>query len=188
MYERYSGLVGVVGPFMALATTIYVGGLPPSTDSASLAAVFAPRSVLHAVVVRSFGFVTFTSLSTSVLASQARLYPSPLQMLVSRAPSRSDIIWVNLERTISRRFFKTVLSVVFATFLTFLVATACAAISWAMTPGNIKKWDPFEKLLENFPYGEKGLAFIAPILIMIMVSSDTLWKCTASEFCMAAAD
>ena len=135
----------------------------------------------------STGFVTFTSLSTSVLASQARLYPSPLQMLVSRAPSRSDIIWVNLERTISRRFFKTVLSVVFATFLTFLVATACAAISWAMTPGNIKKWDPFEKLLENFPYGEKGLAFIAPILIMIMVSSDTLWKCTASEFCMAAA-
>jgi hypothetical protein len=43
----------------ALATTVYVGGLAPGTRSEALAACFAPRVVVHAVFVRTFGFVTF---------------------------------------------------------------------------------------------------------------------------------
>ena len=43
----------------ALEKTVYVGGLPPSTQPDVLRAVFAPHKILHATVVRTFGFVTF---------------------------------------------------------------------------------------------------------------------------------
>ena len=44
----------------ALATTVYVGGLPRGTTSGALAAAFASHiPVVHAVSVRTFGFVTF---------------------------------------------------------------------------------------------------------------------------------
>ena len=46
----------------ALATTVYVGGLPPQTDAAKLTAAFAPPfTVVHAVPIRCFGFVTFAT-------------------------------------------------------------------------------------------------------------------------------
>ena len=41
--------------------TIYVGGLEPTTSPDSLAACFQPLSAVHAVVMRAFGFVTFSS-------------------------------------------------------------------------------------------------------------------------------
>ena len=43
------------------ACTIYVGGLGPTTSPDSLAACFQPLPAVHAVVMRSFGFVTFAS-------------------------------------------------------------------------------------------------------------------------------
>ena len=52
-----------------LACTIYVGGLPPSTPPATLAALFTPH-VAHAVVVRTFGFVTFQQAAHAAEAAQ----------------------------------------------------------------------------------------------------------------------
>jgi uncharacterized membrane protein YgcG len=53
----------------ALATTIYVGGLARGTTSEELAAAFSAHlAVVHAVAVRTFGFVTF---ATADLAQQA---------------------------------------------------------------------------------------------------------------------
>ena len=43
------------------ACTIYVGGLGPTTSPDSLAACFQPLPAVHAVVMRAFGFVTFSS-------------------------------------------------------------------------------------------------------------------------------
>ena len=56
---------------MALpACTVYVGGLGPATSPDSLAACFQPLCAMHAVVMRSFGFVTFSSVGEAQQAAE----------------------------------------------------------------------------------------------------------------------
>ena len=49
-------------------TTVYVGGLPPATTSEALAAAFAPNAPVHAVVIRTFGFCTFSTVEAACSA------------------------------------------------------------------------------------------------------------------------
>jgi len=50
--------------------TVYVGGLGPATSPDSLAACFKPLCAVHAVVMRSFGFVTFSSVGEAQQAAE----------------------------------------------------------------------------------------------------------------------
>ena len=55
----------------ALATTVYVGGLARGTTSDALAAAFASHiAVVHAVAVRTFGFVTFAEAESAKRAAE----------------------------------------------------------------------------------------------------------------------
>ena len=58
--------------FLHMAATVYVGGLPPKTSVAQLEDAFAPLRVTHAVIVRSFGFVTFSSADEAATAVERR--------------------------------------------------------------------------------------------------------------------
>ncbi|GMH54720.1 hypothetical protein TrRE_jg4043, partial [Triparma retinervis] len=120
--------------------------------------------------VSSTGFVTFTTLTASMIARQSTVYGDSLQMRVEAAPDRRDVIWANLERTIRRRFIKSVVSIAVALFLTILVATVSFTVSVSISANNLKDaWNPFSVIADLVPYGEEGLAFVAPVIIMTIV-------------------
>ena len=81
-----------------LATTVYVGGLPPNVHPEALAAAF-PFAAVHAVVVRSFGFVTF---ATADEAHEAANYVCDVQKDVkeekreSATPARRNDVMLAL--------------------------------------------------------------------------------------------
>jgi len=51
-----------------VGATLYVGGLARGTDQAALALAYVPQRVVHAVVSRSFGFVTFATVAEAETA------------------------------------------------------------------------------------------------------------------------
>ena len=77
----------------ALATTVYVGGLPPQTDAAKLTAAFAPPfTVVHAVPIRCFGFVTFATADEARQAVEqhlAQIGGHPIHAALSHSRYRS---------------------------------------------------------------------------------------------------
>jgi hypothetical protein len=118
----------------------------------------------------STGFVTFTSLTAASIACNSSVYPDPLAMSISPAPAREEVIWENLERTIRRRFIKHVTSIGFAGTVVVLFAVPTTFISGALSATQLQKyWPSLDDFVQNFPYLGEGLAFIAPLLIMILV-------------------
>ena len=60
-------------PSTQLSATVYVGGLAGGTSSNALAACFAPKPIVHAVVIRTFGFVTFETSAEAAEAAEQEL-------------------------------------------------------------------------------------------------------------------
>ena len=58
-------------PSTQLSATVYVGGLAGGTSSNALAACFAPKPIVHAVVIRTFGFATFETSAEAAEAAEA---------------------------------------------------------------------------------------------------------------------
>ena len=75
----------------ALATTIYVGGLARGTTSEALAAAFAAYlAVVHAVAVRTFGFVTFASAEHATQAAELDISIEGRKVHVALSHSRYE--------------------------------------------------------------------------------------------------
>jgi len=119
--------------------------------------------------VSSTGFVTFTTLTATVVASRARLYPNPLQMMVSLAPNRDELIWENLEGTIRRKILKTVLSVAFLVSVTILFFFPTVTIAAALSVQSLKDDIPsIADYSDLHPWIDEGLAFLAPGAMMML--------------------
>ena len=74
----------------------------------------------------------------------------------SPAPDRNDVLWSNLERTIRRRFVKSLISISVAVVLTLVVAAVCYTISVQISANNIKEaWNPLSEVADIVPYGEE---------------------------------
>ena len=85
-------------------------------------------------------------------------------------PTRGDIIWPNLERTIRRRFIKHALNICLSALIIGFFSLPTAAISLSLTAAKLKEyWEPLGDFVDSFPLVEQGLAFVAPIIIMILV-------------------
>lgn len=74
-----------------LATTVYVGGLARGTSSDALRAAFASHfAVVHAVAVRTFGFVTFSNPELATLATELTISIEGRQLHVALSHSRYE--------------------------------------------------------------------------------------------------